>query len=134
MINDSTMTTTINQSLCNAFYLMRLPIELYDSINQSINQSCQVVGFAADERYRQGRDLQYADVYHSATRYGTGENHVPIVLPRSTLWTFNRQRLVLGRESLALQGHTVNPYLIGAVKVSEGQLQDLAGNSFLGIK
>ena len=39
MINDSTMTTTINQSLCNAFYLMRLPIELYDSINQSINQS-----------------------------------------------------------------------------------------------
>ena len=38
MINDSTMTTTINQSLCNAFYLMRLPIELYDSINQSINR------------------------------------------------------------------------------------------------
>lgn len=93
----------------------------------------QVVGFAADERYRQGREaLQYADVYHSATRYGTGERNVPIVLPRSTVWTFGRQRLILGRESLAIQGHAVNAHTIGVAKLSEAQLQDLAGNSFLG--
>ena len=91
-----------------------------------------MVGFAADERYRQGREaLRYADVYHSANRYGTGERFIPISLPRSTLWNFERQRLILGRESLTLQGHTVDPEMIEELELSEGQLQDLSGNGLL---
>jgi len=47
------------------------------------------------------------------------------------LWSFEQQRLVLGRESLALQGHTVDPEILATLETTEGQLQDLAGNSLL---
>ena len=89
----------------------------------------QVIGFAHDERTRLGRKVEYADVYHSANRYAVGSTMVPIVLPRSTLWSFGRGRLVLGREAMALQGHTLSSEMFESLEVTESQLQDLAGNS-----
>ncbi|CAK9071761.1 unnamed protein product, partial [Durusdinium trenchii] len=88
----------------------------------------EVVGFAYDERTRMRKELNYADVYHSANRYGSGKEQVPIVLPRSQLYSFLRGRLVLGRESLRLQGHGWDPRHL--MLYSESNLQDLAGNSF----
>ena len=88
-----------------------------------------MVGFAYDERTRMRKELNYADVYHSANRYGSGKEQVPIVLPRSQLYSFLRGRLVLGRESLRLQGHGWDPRHL--MLYSESNLQDLAGNSFL---
>ena len=89
----------------------------------------QVIGFAHDERTRLGRKVEFADVYHSANRYAVGSTMVPIVLPRSTLWSFRRGRLVLGRESMVIQGHTLSPDMCDELEVTESQLQDLAGNS-----
>lgn len=87
----------------------------------------QVVAFAADERYRLDRRVEYADVYHSANRYAVSAGHFPIVLPRTIGWNFIRQRLVLGRECMMLQGHTVHE----ESSATETQLQDLAGNALL---
>ena len=86
----------------------------------------QVVGFADDERAR-GKPIQYADVYHSATRYGVGNQFVPIVLPRSLCWSFDRNRLLTGKELLRLQGQVPHKG-----KWTEPQLTDLAGNALLG--
>lgn len=114
------------------FRTLRIP-NSWESLQSSTQiKSIQVAGFAADEKYRQGRTgLSFADIYHSANRYGTGERAIPIVLPRSMLWSFEQQRLVLGRESLALQGHTVDPEILATLETTEGQLQDLAGNSLV---
>lgn len=91
------------------------------------------MGFAADDRYRLHKELTYCDSYHSANRYGTGHQSVPIVLPRSTLWSFSRQRLVLGRESMSLQGLSWNAEDLDELNVPETHLQNLAGNSLLGM-
>lgn len=90
-----------------------------------------MVGFAADEIHRQGRtDLVYADIYHSANRYGTGKGDmVPICLPRSQMWSFHRRRLLLGEELMRLQGHTVSDTQLDTV--TNAQMTDLAGNALL---
>lgn len=89
---------------------------------------CQVVGFASDERERLGKPVDYADVYHSASRYSTGRGNFPIVLPRTIGWTFLRQRLVLGRELMMFQGHSVS----ADCDLTEAQLGNMAGNAWLG--
>ena len=71
--------------------------------------------------------MDYCDIYHSADRYASSTGHFPIVLPRTIGWSFVRQRLILGQESLRLQGHSVEPHV--AKKYTENQLQDLAGNA-----
>lgn len=42
----------------------------------------QVIGFASHERDRLHKNIEFADVYHSAHRITTGSDMVPIVLPR----------------------------------------------------
>ncbi|CAK9118311.1 unnamed protein product, partial [Durusdinium trenchii] len=88
----------------------------------------EVVGFASDERERLGKPVDYADVYHSASRYSTGRGNFPIVLPRTIGWTFLRQRLVLGRELMMFQGHSVS----ADCDLTEAQLGNMAGNAFAG--
>lgn len=87
----------------------------------------EVVGFAEDERSRMGRPIQFADIYHSANRYGHGDDLVPIILPRTQCWSFSRQRLLLGSELLRLQGQVPAE---GAW--SQTHYTDLAGNAFAG--
>ena len=41
--------------------------------------------------------------------------------------------MILGRESLALQGHTVDAEMVEELELSEVHLQDLSGNGLLGI-
>lgn len=89
----------------------------------------QVIAFAADEKYRLKKAIKFADVYHSANRYSTGGQSLPVVLPRSIAWSFQRQRPLLGRELLRCQGlcypaHALDPF-------TESQLGQLAGNAFL---
>ena len=111
------------------------PLEISKEVTDSgwygalTNRAKEVVGFAADDKFRQGKAIQYCDIYHSANRYATGDHHVPIILPRSILWSFPRSRLVLGRESLALQGHAYEHESISDLQMTESQLQDLAGNA-----
>ena len=100
-----------------------------DNDNYNYNP-LKVVGFASDDAKK--KSLTYADIYHSATRYSTGFEQVPIVLPRSILWSFKRGRVVLGRESLSLQGHSWNHEEIDELEATESQMQDLAGNAPLG--
>ena len=94
----------------------------------SIRFELQVVGFAADSKYRLKADIQFADVYHSAHRYSTGSaSATPIVLPRSVMWNFKSQRPLLGRELLRLQGLSYDADIIE--DFPESQLGDLAGNA-----
>ena len=52
---------------------------------------------ALADRDRDHKDVAWADIYHFASRYSTGPAaHVPIVLPSSTFYSFQRNRLVLG--------------------------------------
>lgn len=92
----------------------------------------EVVGFAHDEVSRMGRCIEFADVYHSANRYSTGQTTLPIVLPRSQVWSLKRNRLLLGREALAIQGHPACHSVLDELEMTEGNFQDLAGNSFSG--
>lgn len=92
----------------------------------------QVLGFACDDRDRLGRPMDFCDIYHSANRFSSGHKTVPIVLPRSILWSFDRARLVIGREALLLQGQSVESDV--ADNTTEPQMQDLAGNAFLYLK
>lgn len=88
----------------------------------------QVVGFAADDRFRAKKNVTYADVYHSATRYSVGPaSTLPIILPRSQIWTFGRQRLLLGRELLRCQGLSYHDDVLN--EYPESKLCNLAGNA-----
>ena len=90
-----------------------------------------MIGFAADDKYRCKKDVAYADVYHGANRYSVGTAAaVPICLPRSIMWSFAKQRPLLGREMLRLQGMSFAADDIDG-EYSEHQLSDLAGNAFL---
>lgn len=53
---------------------------------------------------------------------------VPTVLPSGMLWDDARRRLHLGVEQLALQGIQYPTPVIA--RMSNNQLQDLAGNAF----
>lgn len=110
------------------YYMYVTCIKGCDEMNSTWSE---VVGFASDERTRMGRsEIAFADIYHSANRYSTGtKERLPICLPRSMFWSFDRKRLLLGRESLLIQGHAVSD---AADDFLESQLQDLAGNAFLG--
>ena len=93
-----------------------------------VGDVAEVLAFVCDERGRQGRtEIQFCDIYHSCHRYATGTSMVPIVLPRSIMWSFSRQRLLLGHELLAIQGHTVTQEQFKSV--TENQMCDLAGNA-----
>ena len=72
-----------------------------------------------------GRPIQFADIYHSASRYGHGDDLVPIILPRTQCWSFSRQRLLLGSELLRLQGQVPAEGAWGQTHYT-----DLAGNAF----
>lgn len=86
----------------------------------------EVLALADHERAK--KDVAFADIYHSATRYNTGgKQHVPIVLPSSVLFSFERNRLVLGRELLRYQGLFYPRSLLN--NFSEAQLGNLAGNA-----
>lgn len=110
------------------------PLEIPKEVSSSkwfkvlTSRAKEVLGFAADEKYRLGKPINYCDVYHSATRYSTGDQHFPIVLPRTIGWSFTRQRMILGRECLLMQGQSL--YEETESSFSEHQLQDLAGNAF----
>lgn len=87
-----------------------------------------MIGFAADEKYRSKKRFNYCDVYHSANRYACGTmDAVPIVLPRSIVWSFQRQRPLLGRELLRCQGLSYHSEVLEPF--SESQLTNLAGNA-----
>ena len=85
------------------------------------------MGFAADDKYRCGKQMRYVDAYHSANRYASSDKKFVIVLPRTTAWSFDRQRLVLGREMLRIQGMSFADNILD--HFTESQLGDLAGNS-----
>lgn len=89
----------------------------------------QVIAFAADEKYRLKKAIKFADVYHSANRYSTGGQSLPVVLPRSITWSFQRQRPLLGRELLRCQGLCYHATALEPF--TESQLGQLAGNAFL---
>ena len=97
----------------------------------SVFVSVKVVAFANDDRTRGGRPINFADVYHSANRYSVGTTSLPIVLPRSQVWCFSKGRVILGREALAIQGHSVEDDLLNGLEAPESSFQDLAGNSHL---
>lgn len=86
-----------------------------------------MVGFAAHDR-ELGKDVRFADIYHSANRFATGGSILPIVLPRSQIWCFDRNRLLLGSELLGIQGQEND-----GAGFSQAQLTDLAGNALLGL-
>lgn len=89
----------------------------------------QVVGFAADDKYRMKKKVSVADVYHSANRYSTGTRSLPVILPRSIAWSFAKQRPLLGRELLRCQGHSYDHDFLSSF--TESQLGNLAGNAQL---
>ena len=91
----------------------------------------KVVAFAADERYRGKKDIQYVDAYHSANRYASSGELFFIVLPRTTAWSFKKQRLLLGRELIRLQGLSFPPRMLD--QFSESCLGDMAGNAPFGL-
>ena len=92
----------------------------------------EVVGFACDDKFRSKKHVSYADIYHSANRYSVGTSQTaPIVLPRTLLWSFQHNRLLLGRELLRLQGLSFEPDMLG--EYSESQLGNLAGNAWFGL-
>ena len=91
----------------------------------------EVVGFACDDKFRLKKHVAFADVYHSANRYSVGDSQTaPIVLPRTLLWNFQHNRLLLGRELLRLQGLSFPDAMLG--EYSEPQLENLAGNACFG--
>ena len=90
----------------------------------------EVIAFAADEKYRLKKAIKFADVYHSANRYSTGGQSLPVVLPRSITWSFQRQRPLLGRELLRCQGLCYHATVLEPF--TESQLGQLAGNAFAG--
>ncbi|CAK9077283.1 unnamed protein product [Durusdinium trenchii] len=90
----------------------------------------EVVGFAADDKYRMKKKVSVADVYHSANRYSTGTRSLPVILPRSIAWSFAKQRPLLGRELLRCQGHSYDHDFLSSF--TESQLGNLAGNAFAG--
>lgn len=48
------------------------------------------------DRERDPSALRFADLYHSAHRYlSSPPSHVPVVLPRTTLWDFEKSRLIV---------------------------------------
>lgn len=79
-----------------------------------------------------GKRISFADVYHSANRYNTGHLALPIVLPRSQVWSVGKGRLLLGREALVVQGHPARHETLDELELTEAQFQDLAGNSLPG--
>ena len=57
--------------------------------------SHQVLALADGDR--EHKDVAYADIYHSANRYNCGPcAHLPVVLPSSVMYSFKRNRLLLG--------------------------------------
>ena len=55
----------------------------------------QVLALA--DRDREQKDVGWADVYHSGNRYNVGPRaHLPVLLPSSVIYSFERQRLLLG--------------------------------------
>lgn len=71
----------------------------------------------------------FGDLYHSAARMPTSPDHeVPTVLPGTKLWSAERDRLLLGRELLHLQGLQFDQSQLD--EFTEHQLTDIAGNSF----
>ena len=57
----------------------------------------QVLSFAALEREKGPREIEFVDIYHSATRYNTGPAaHIPIALPSSVIFSFSRNRIIIG--------------------------------------
>ncbi len=55
----------------------------------------QVLALADHDTQR--KEIAFADIYHSATRFNTGPGaHIPICLPSSVMYSFERQRIVLG--------------------------------------
>lgn len=92
----------------------------------------EVVGFACDDKFRSKKQVSYADIYHSANRYSVGTSQTaPIVLPRTLLWSFQHNRLLLGRELLRSQGLSFEPDMLA--EYSESQLGNLAGNAWFGL-
>ena len=91
----------------------------------------EVVAFAADDRYRCRKAVDFVDAYHGANRYPTSSQQMMIVLPRTTAWTFQRQRLLLGRELLRIQGLGFRDEDLDAM--TENQLGDMAGNAPLAL-
>ena len=90
----------------------------------------KVLAFAEKERAAQEQDKQskICDVYHSATRYLMGtEDASSIILPKSQIWHFEKNRLIVAIEMLRLQG------LVYDASQYEGftdtHLRDLAGNA-----
>ena len=56
----------------------------------------QVVALAEKDRAAKG-NIEYCDCYHSINRFTSGPaDHVPVVLPSSLIWTFKRNRLIIG--------------------------------------
>ncbi|CAK9069202.1 unnamed protein product [Durusdinium trenchii] len=117
------------------------PLQIHPDIRQSewfgilTERAKEVVGFGSDERERLGRRIDYCDCYHSANRYATSHTHFPICLPRTIGWSYVRQRLVLGRELMTLQGHTPlndDANIDEGKPFSESLLGNLAGNAFAG--
>ena len=57
--------------------------------------SRQVLALA--ELDKQKKDVAWADIYHSASRYNTGPSeNLPVILPSSVMFSFARNRLLLG--------------------------------------
>ena len=97
------------------------------TVNSCTALSAEVVAFAADDRYRSGKAVDFVDAYHGANRYPTSAKQMMIVLPRTTAWTFQRQRLILGRELLRMQGLGFPDDVLDSM--TENQLGDMAGNA-----
>ena len=65
-----------------------------------LSASAKVLALA--DKDRETKDVGFADVYHSASRYAVSPaGCVPIALPSSMLYSFERGRLILG----ALDAH-----------------------------
>ncbi|CAK9032499.1 unnamed protein product [Durusdinium trenchii] len=84
---------------------------------------------ASNENKEPYEKIRFADLYHSANRTPVSQrNVVPTVLPSGTVWDYERDRLHLGCEQLALQGIQYASGVTSAL--SNNQQQDLAGNAF----
>ena len=86
------------------------PFEIPPKLEQSAwfqtlpSRQREVLVLASKDRDRDPGSLRFADIYHSANRFATGPpSHVPVCLPRTTLWDFSRGRLLLGAWDLDLR-------------------------------
>lgn len=58
----------------------------------------EVLAVAAMDREK--TEIRFADIYHSANRFiSSPQEYVPVILPRTTLWDFKRQRLLVSAVS-----------------------------------